>query len=116
MLQTIKLIQKLKLTYEHVAAHQDKTKTWWQLTLKEQLICVCNGLAKAAVYRSLMDETPCSNSYLLPLEKAAVIVKGEKSTTDIAKEVKFCLGENEARRVYTDEQKKTGGGMSWSQH
>ena len=66
VLRTIKLRQTLKPTYEHVAAHQDKKKTWWQLSLEEQLNCVCDGLAKAAVYRSLMDETPRSNTYLLP--------------------------------------------------
>ena len=62
-----------------------------------------------------MDETPRSNIYLLPLEKAAVIVKGEKSTTDIAKEVRFCLGEDEARTFYTDGRKKTGGRLGWAQ-
>ena len=116
VLRTIKLRQTLKPTYKHIAAHQDKKKTWWQLSLEEQLNCVCDGLAKAAVYRSLMDKTPHTNTYLLPLEKAAVIVKGEKSTTDIAKEVRFYLGEDEACRFYTDGRKKTGGGLGWSQH
>ena len=60
--------------------------------------------------------SPRSNTYLLPLEKAAVIVKGEKYTTDIAKEVRFYLGEDEARRFYTDGRKKTGGGLGWVQH
>ena len=45
VLRTIKLRQMLKPTYEHVAAHQDKKITWWQLSLEEQLNCVCNGLA-----------------------------------------------------------------------
>ena len=50
--------------------------------------------------------SPRSNTYLLPLEKAAVIVKGEKYTTDIAKEVRFCLGEMKpANSIQTDKRK-----------
>ena len=55
--------------------------------MKVQLNCVCDGLAKAAVSRSLMDETPRSNTYLLPLEKAAVIVKGENNRHSKGSEV-----------------------------
>ena len=116
VLQTIKLKQTLQPIYEHVSAHQDKKKTWCQLTLEEQFNCVCDGLAKAAVARSMMDALPRKCSYLLPLEKAAIYVDGKKSTSDIAKEVRFCLGEEEARQFYTSARKKTGGGLGWTKH
>jgi hypothetical protein len=43
----------LKPVYEDVSGHQDRYKPWWQLTLAEQLNCVCDGLAKATVFRSI---------------------------------------------------------------
>ena len=116
VLRTIKLKQTLQPIYEHVSAHQDRKKTWWQLTLQEQFNCVCDGLAKAAVARSMMETVPRKCSYLLPLEKAAIYVDGKKSTSDIAKEVRFCLGEAEARQFYTSARKRKGGGLGWTSH
>ena len=60
---------------------------------------------------------PCheiSNSFYLSLEKAAVFVNGNKLTTDVSKEVRFCLGESDARQFYTAPVKKKGGGLGWS--
>jgi hypothetical protein len=39
------------LQYEHVYGHQDKHKTWQQMTLLERLNRKCDSLAKAAVSR-----------------------------------------------------------------
>ena len=38
-------------TYEHVDAHMDRFLLWHQLTLTQQLNCVCDNLAKSAVVR-----------------------------------------------------------------
>jgi hypothetical protein len=113
-LRTLKQSQALKCLYKHVDSHQDRHKLWWQLTLEEQLNCVCDGLAKAAVSRSMEDPLPRNINQLLPLEKAAVFVNGNKLTTDVSKEARFCLGESDARQFYTAPVKKKGGGLGWS--
>jgi hypothetical protein len=64
--------QTIKATYQHVSGHQDRHKLWWQLSLVEQLNCVCDGLVKAAVTCSLMSATPRREKYLLLLEHAAM--------------------------------------------
>ena len=84
--------QTIKATYQHVSSQQDRDKLWGQLSLVEQLNCVCNGLAKSVVTRSLMSTIPCRDKYLLPLEHAAVYVGNAKSTTDVSVEVRHCLG------------------------
>ena len=58
VIRTIRLDQLLKPTYEHVYGHQDRKKLWWNLPLEAQLNCVCDGLAKAAVSRSLLLALP----------------------------------------------------------
>lgn len=113
-IRTLKLNQILKLSYKHVDSHQDRHKLWWQLTLEEQLNCVCDELAKAAVTASMTSPLPRAGKQLLPLEKAAVFVSGNKLTTDVSKEVRFCLGESDARKFYTAPVKKQGGGLGWS--
>ena len=87
-------------------AHYNSKKRWWQFTLEEQLNCVYNGLAKVTVSRSQLDQAPDNISYLLPLDKLAVVVNGEKSTTDVAKEMRVCLGEEEVRKFYTNGEER----------
>jgi len=84
VLRTIRHEQLLKPTYEHVYWHQYQKTLWWNLPLIAQLNCVCNGLAKTAVSRSLLSVLPRPEQYLLPLEHAAVFVQEEKSTTDVS--------------------------------
>ena len=79
-----------------MSGHQDRHKPWWKLTLVEQLNCVCDGLAKAAVTHSMMDASPRRDKYLLPLGHAAVYVRDAKSTIDMSVEVQHCLGEEGA--------------------
>ena len=96
-------------------AHQDRIKLWRQLTLEEQINVKCDELAKSAVHRSMIGDAPEKRGdQLLLLEKVAVFVNNVKLTTDVAKEVRFCLGEVEARKFYTDRIQKKGGGLGWS--
>ncbi len=37
---------------------------------------------------------------LLPLEKVAIMIKGEKLTTDAGQEVWYALGQEETQRIY----------------
>ena len=83
----------LKPVYEHVSGHQDRYKPWWRLTLAEQLNCVCDGLAKAAVFRSIQQLGSRKEPFILPLERAAVFVSGVKQTSDVSRSVRFCLGD-----------------------
>ena len=110
----------LKPVYEHVSGHQDRYKPWWRLTLAEQLNCVCDGLAKAAVFRSIQQLGSRKEPFILPLERAAVFVSGVKQTSDVSRSVRFCLGEVEARAFYTappdiTERNSNKGGLGWSQ-
>ncbi len=91
------------------------------LTLEEQLNVICNKLAKAAVLRYLSDTTQEGRGIqLLPLEKVAVVVNGEKLTTDVGQEVGCALGHEEERKFYTGAIKMNGltntGGVGWSEY
>ena len=112
VIRTIKYSQTLKLSYEHVDGHQDRHKTWRELRLVEQLNVVCDLLAKSGVDRSLATPLPRRGRQILPLEKAAVFANGHKLTTDVSKEVRYCMGEEEARAFYTAAKSK--GGLGWS--
>jgi len=88
---------------------------WGNLSLVAQLNCICDGLAKAAaVSRSLLSKLPGREQYLLPLEHVAVFVQEDKSTMNVSKEVRYCLGQADARRFYMAPRKKRGGGLGWS--
>ena len=76
--------------YEHVSGHQDRYKLWWQLTLAEQLNRVCDGLAKAAVFRIIQQRDSRTERFLLPLERAAVFVSGVKQTSDVNSYQRCC--------------------------
>ena len=78
----------------------------------EQLNVVCDLLAKSGVDRSLATPLPRRGRQTLPLEKAAVFAHGHKLTTDVSKEVRYCMGEEEARAFYTADKSK--GGLGWS--
>ena len=54
-----------------------------------------------AVHHSFFGAPTPRGKQLLPREKAAVFVGGNKLTTDVAAEVRLCLGEGEARAFYT---------------
>ncbi len=89
---TMKITPALYLLYLHFDAHQDRKKLWWQLTLEEQLNCVCDSLAKVTIIRGMTRRMGRMTIHLLPCEKAAIIVNRYKLTTEMAKEVCYCLG------------------------
>jgi hypothetical protein len=88
------------------------------LTLEEQLNVICDELAKEAVLRYLSDAKPEGRGVqLLPLEKVAIVVNGEKLTNNVGREVRYALGHKEARKFYTGTIKMKGstntGGLGW---
>lgn len=113
-IRTIKSHALLHFQYEHVDSHMDRIKLWRYLTLEQQLNVDCDRQAKAAVHRSFFGAPTSRGEQLLPLEKAAVFVGGNKLTTDVASEVRFCLGEGEARAFYTAPNTPEGQGRGWT--
>ena len=100
----------MKPTYEHIYGHQDRKKLWWNLPLEAQLNCVCKvgGVMQPA------DSSPLAGTVSLPLEHAAIFIREEKSTSDVSKEVRYCLGKEDARKFYTAPRKEKRGGLGWS--
>ena len=102
-------------------SHHDRYKLWFQLSLKQQLNCWCDSLAKNAVYLSLSPTSPSNRNLRLPREHAAVYVRGVKQTSDVSKGVRFALGLVEAERFYTAplgerdvRGRRRGGGLGWT--
>ena len=96
-------------------AHQDEKKLWWQMSLAEQLNCVCDSLAKLAVRESMHIKAKSAEPRFLPREKAAIVIDNHKLTTDAGPEVRYALGESDVRRFYTAAKKDRGGGLGWSE-
>jgi hypothetical protein len=69
--------------YIHVYGHMDRHLSWWQLTLTQQLNCICNSLAKQAVTNAVVEGYNADHTQLLPREDVALIVWGDKITGDI---------------------------------
>jgi hypothetical protein len=91
------------------------------LTLEEQLNVICDELANAVVQRYLSNATPRGRGIqLLPLEKVAIMIKGEKLTTDAGQEVWYALRQEKAQRFYTRAIVMKGstntGGLGWTQY
>ncbi len=119
-IRTLKSLVRTTFRYVHVKAHQDTVRPWRELTLTEQLNVICNGLANRAIKGYLEHQSPTPRvTTLLPLEKAAVFIGTEKSTTDVGLNVRFLLGTEEARRFYTSPVALVGGinkgGLGWSE-
>jgi len=83
-IRTLKHLVRSKFRYKHVKAHQDKLKPWRELTLSEQLNVACDGLANKSVKGYLEQDSPTPRTTsLLSIEKAAVFIDNEKTTTDV---------------------------------
>ena len=72
------------LTHEHVDSHMDRVRLWHQLSLEQQLNCLCDNLAKMAVAHSIHQGLRHPGKQLLPCEDAAVYVEGRKATSNFA--------------------------------
>jgi len=118
-IRTLKTLIRTSFQYKHVKAHQDKLKPWSELTLSEQLNVLCDGLANRSVKGYLERGSPAQiKTKLLPLERAAVFINGEKATTDVGSQARYVLGAEEARRFYTSPitlvRGVNKGGLGWS--
>ncbi len=96
-IRNLKCSIKMAFKYAHVRAHQDRIKSWSQLSLEEQLNMICDELANSAATRYLSKQTkPSRPDQFLPLESAAIVLDSVKLTTDVGVEVRFHLGKEEA--------------------
>jgi len=105
-LRNLQSLLPTTLSYNHVKSHQDKQKTWEELSLPSQCNCLCDGLAKEAANRGAFEGR--SGVQLLPMESSAVVIGNEKLCSDISKDVRFYIGKAEARKFYIENHILTG--------
>ena len=77
-------------------ATQDRYKLWSQLPLVQQLNCIYDSLAKTAVQESIHCFDHRTRKQVLPCKSADVFVWGSKETSDVARDVRFALGNYDA--------------------
>lgn len=93
-----------RLIYRHVYGHQDRRKTWNQMSLLERLNCKCDSLAKKAIHLGIQNPPLAIPSrQRLPLESAAVYYKDRKLSGECGSEIRFQAGRVAARRFYIGE-------------
>ncbi len=97
--------------YIHVYGHMDRHLSWSQLTLTQQLNCICDSLAKQAVTNAIVEGYNADHTQLLPREDVALIVWGDKITGDISGPLRFHASKAVARKYHTH-QRKNG---KWTQ-
>ena len=106
VLRTIRLDLPLDVSYCHVKAHMDDYMEWDNLTLENQLNCQCDLLAKAAVTRAidshLGNRPPPMRR--LPKEATAIVINGEKITSDPTKALRYRLCKIRAREFLISEK------------
>ena len=93
---------RVPLRFAHVSAHMDDVLAWEQLSLEEQLNCMCDALAKGALDKGIREQHT-STTNMLPRELAAVFFTDGKATSDPAEMLRIELGHREARRFLTNE-------------
>jgi hypothetical protein len=76
----------------------DKYLPWERLSLIQQMNCVCNTLAKAALTTAINSGHHQCPTQFLPREGAALVVWGEKITGDISQIVRFHASKEVARK------------------
>jgi hypothetical protein len=82
--------------------HQDKKKTWKQMSLLERLNKKCDTLAKEAVSCGILEcaaVVPIQRQ-LLPLESAAVFHDGSKISGECGAEIRYQIGKKQACCFY----------------
>jgi hypothetical protein len=88
-LRAIKQTLTRNFKYVHVYGHMDQYLKWEQLTLIQQLNCVCDTLAKRAIITATLQGYHSRQSQLLPKEDVALVIWGNKVTGDISSPLRF---------------------------
>jgi hypothetical protein len=90
----------------HVCGHMDHHLSWLQLSLTQQLNCVCDTLAKRAVMNAIMKGYHNGPTQILPQEDVALIVWGNKITGNIPNSLRFHASKSVARKYHIHQWKK----------
>jgi hypothetical protein len=91
-------------TYMHVFGHMDKYLPWERLTLIQQMNCICNTFAKAALTNAIINSYHQQPTQFLPKEEAALVVWGDKMTGNISHTIRFHASKEVARRYLQMQQ------------
>ena len=70
--------------YIHIYGHMDQFLPWNQLSLMQQLNCVCNTLAKKALLLAIISGYHDRPTQILLREDVALVIWGNKVTGDIS--------------------------------
>jgi hypothetical protein len=97
----------------------DQHLSWLQLSLTQQLNCVCNTLAKRAVMNAIMKDYHNGLTQILPQEDVALIVWGNKITGNISSSLCFHVSKSVAHKHHIHQRKngkwttKQFEGVNW---
>jgi hypothetical protein len=83
----------------------DKYLLWHWLSLIQQLNCVCNTTAKAAVHRAMMTGYTSAPTQILPREDISIIIWGGKITNNVSQPVRFHASKELAWKLLMDTRK-----------
>jgi hypothetical protein len=78
---------------------------WEQLTLTQQLNCVCNMLAKNSITTAINQGYHDRQSQLLPNKDVALIIWVDKIIGDILSSLRFHASKGEARKYLANRKK-----------
>jgi hypothetical protein len=85
------------LKYVHIYG-MDQFLSWNQLSLMQQLNCVCNTLAKKALLSAIISSYHDRPTQILPCEDVALVIWGNKVTGDISTPLRFHASKELARK------------------
>jgi hypothetical protein len=83
--------------YVHIYGHMDQFLPWNQLSLMQQLNCVCNTLAKKALSLAIISGYHDRPTQILPSEDVVLVIWGNKVTGDISTPLHFHASKEVAR-------------------
>ena len=83
----------------------DKYLLWQQLSLVQQLNCVCDTTTKGAVQRAITTGYIGTPTQLLPQEDVAIVIWGNKLTSNVSHPVRFHASKEIARDLLADTRK-----------
>ncbi len=95
-----------RFKYVHMYGHMDQHLSWAQLSLLQQLNCICNTLAKQAVMTAIVKGYHDGPAHIFPWEDVAIIVWGDKIAGNIVGPLRFHASKTVARKYLTHQQKK----------
>jgi hypothetical protein len=83
--------------YVHIYEHIDQYLAWNNLSLMQQLNCICSTLAKRALTAAMIYGYNDRPTQLLPREDVALVIWGNKVTGNISTSLRFHASKELAR-------------------